>query len=192
MSFTEPTALGRSCHWWFVWCFFCCEYVLCGTVLTSPPSLCHCFCPLPTLTGYHVPSSVVEEGARWESRHLLQEVYDNESKFYSEPRKNCTDPGKTGREAWSAKCERKEERAGLQRAFWETYKFKQPCVCLCKKGGIMNLSISNANPSVGLNKITNWLSFQSPRGCILSSLRWARLCIYNVFFGYGYMFLMAV
>ncbi|XP_049927763.1 sodium/potassium/calcium exchanger 3 [Epinephelus moara] len=42
--------------------------------------------------GYHVSSSVVEEGARWESRHLLQEVYDNESKLYSEPEKNCTEP----------------------------------------------------------------------------------------------------
>ncbi|XP_031152756.1 sodium/potassium/calcium exchanger 3-like [Sander lucioperca] len=42
--------------------------------------------------GYHVSSSVVDEGARWESRHLLQEVYDNESKLYSEPAKNCTEP----------------------------------------------------------------------------------------------------
>ncbi|XP_032367713.1 sodium/potassium/calcium exchanger 3 [Etheostoma spectabile] len=42
--------------------------------------------------GYHVSSSVVDEGERWESRHLLQEVYDNESKLYSEPAKNCTEP----------------------------------------------------------------------------------------------------
>nr|XP_046256969.1 sodium/potassium/calcium exchanger 3 isoform X1 [Scatophagus argus] len=42
--------------------------------------------------GYHVSSSVVEEGARWESRHLLQEIYDNKSKLYSEPEKNCTEP----------------------------------------------------------------------------------------------------
>uniref|UniRef100_A0A4W6FA81 Solute carrier family 24 member 3 n=1 Tax=Lates calcarifer TaxID=8187 RepID=A0A4W6FA81_LATCA len=34
---------------------------------------------------------VVEE-ARWGSRHLLQDVYDNESKLYSEPEKNCTEP----------------------------------------------------------------------------------------------------
>ncbi|XP_070697006.1 sodium/potassium/calcium exchanger 3 [Pempheris klunzingeri] len=43
-------------------------------------------------TGYPVSSLVVEEGARWESRHLLQEVYDNESKLNSEPAKNCTEP----------------------------------------------------------------------------------------------------
>ncbi|XP_076600083.1 sodium/potassium/calcium exchanger 3-like isoform X1 [Chaetodon auriga] len=42
-------------------------------------------------TGYHVSSSMVEEGARWESRNLLQEVYD-ESMLYSEPEKNCTEP----------------------------------------------------------------------------------------------------
>lgn len=35
---------------------------------------------------------VVEE-ARWESRHLLQE--DNHSKLYSEPEKNCTEPGES-------------------------------------------------------------------------------------------------
>ena len=40
-------------------------------------------------------SSVVVEEARWESRHLLQEIYDNESKLYSESEKNCTEPGKT-------------------------------------------------------------------------------------------------
>ncbi|KAM7385041.1 hypothetical protein PAMP_001140 [Pampus punctatissimus] len=42
--------------------------------------------------GYHVSSSMVVEEARWESRHLLQEVYDNESKLYPEPEKNCTEP----------------------------------------------------------------------------------------------------
>ncbi|XP_074532218.1 sodium/potassium/calcium exchanger 3 [Halichoeres trimaculatus] len=42
--------------------------------------------------GYHVSSSLVEEEARWESRHLLQELYDNESKLYAEPEKNCTEP----------------------------------------------------------------------------------------------------
>ncbi|XP_044069428.1 sodium/potassium/calcium exchanger 3 isoform X2 [Siniperca chuatsi] len=42
--------------------------------------------------GYHVSSSMVEEGAKWESRHLLQEVYDNKSKLYSEREKNCTEP----------------------------------------------------------------------------------------------------
>lgn len=44
---------------------------------------------------------MVVEDARWGSRHLLQEFYDNESKLYSEPEKNCTEPGKT---AWEAKC----------------------------------------------------------------------------------------
>ncbi|XP_078144827.1 sodium/potassium/calcium exchanger 3 [Centroberyx gerrardi] len=44
--------------------------------------------------GYDVSSSmVVEEEARWESRHLLQEVYDNESNLFSDPEsKNCTEP----------------------------------------------------------------------------------------------------
>ncbi|XP_030298303.1 sodium/potassium/calcium exchanger 3 [Sparus aurata] len=42
--------------------------------------------------GYHVSSAIVEEGARWESRHLLQEVYENGSQLYSEPEKNCTEP----------------------------------------------------------------------------------------------------
>uniref|UniRef100_A0A0F8ARY2 Sodium/potassium/calcium exchanger 3 n=1 Tax=Larimichthys crocea TaxID=215358 RepID=A0A0F8ARY2_LARCR len=42
--------------------------------------------------GYHDSGPVVMEGARWESRHLLQEVYDNESNLYSEPEKNCTEP----------------------------------------------------------------------------------------------------
>ncbi|XP_056291170.1 sodium/potassium/calcium exchanger 3 [Pseudoliparis swirei] len=45
--------------------------------------------------GYHVSSSAGEEeegGERWESRHLLQEVYANESKLYPEPAKNCTEP----------------------------------------------------------------------------------------------------
>ncbi|XP_034465346.1 sodium/potassium/calcium exchanger 3 isoform X2 [Hippoglossus hippoglossus] len=43
--------------------------------------------------GYHVSRDVVLEEARWGSRHLLQEVFDNESKLYSEPEKNCTEPG---------------------------------------------------------------------------------------------------
>lgn len=43
--------------------------------------------------GYHVSSSMVVEEARWESRHLLQE--DNHSKLYSEPEKNCTEPGES-------------------------------------------------------------------------------------------------
>ncbi|XP_040905113.1 sodium/potassium/calcium exchanger 3-like [Toxotes jaculatrix] len=42
--------------------------------------------------GYHVSSSVVVERARSGGRHLLQEVFDNESKLYSEPEKNCTEP----------------------------------------------------------------------------------------------------
>ncbi|XP_059215757.1 sodium/potassium/calcium exchanger 3 [Centropristis striata] len=42
--------------------------------------------------GLHVSSSVGEEAGRWESRHLLQEVYENESKLYPEPAKNCTEP----------------------------------------------------------------------------------------------------
>ncbi|XP_071403269.1 sodium/potassium/calcium exchanger 3-like, partial [Centroberyx affinis] len=43
---------------------------------------------------YDVSSSmVVEEEARWESRHLLQEVYDNESNLFSDPGiQNCTEP----------------------------------------------------------------------------------------------------
>uniref|UniRef100_A0AAQ4PTU3 Solute carrier family 24 member 3 n=1 Tax=Gasterosteus aculeatus aculeatus TaxID=481459 RepID=A0AAQ4PTU3_GASAC len=42
--------------------------------------------------GYKMSSSSGEEGERWESRHLLQEVYVNESNPYSEPTKNCTEP----------------------------------------------------------------------------------------------------
>ncbi|KAM3605671.1 uncharacterized protein V6R79_002689 [Siganus canaliculatus] len=42
--------------------------------------------------GYHGSGSVVEEGARWESRHLLQDLYGNESKLFVEPEKNCTEP----------------------------------------------------------------------------------------------------
>lgn len=39
------------------------------------------------------------EGRSWESRHLLQEVvfYGNESRIYTEPEKNCTEPGRTDR-----------------------------------------------------------------------------------------------
>uniref|UniRef100_A0A1A7YG27 Solute carrier family 24 (Sodium/potassium/calcium exchanger), member 3 n=1 Tax=Iconisemion striatum TaxID=60296 RepID=A0A1A7YG27_9TELE len=40
-------------------------------------------------TGY-VSNSLVLEGARWESRHLLQE--ENQSKLYSDTEKNCTEP----------------------------------------------------------------------------------------------------
>ncbi|KAF3842446.1 hypothetical protein F7725_024397 [Dissostichus mawsoni] len=42
--------------------------------------------------GYYVSSSMVEEGLKWESRHLLQEVYENDSKLFPEQEKNCTDP----------------------------------------------------------------------------------------------------
>ncbi|XP_063731076.1 sodium/potassium/calcium exchanger 3 [Eleginops maclovinus] len=42
--------------------------------------------------GYYVSSSMVEEGLKWESRHLLQELYENDSKLFSEPEKNCTEP----------------------------------------------------------------------------------------------------
>ncbi|XP_060943411.1 sodium/potassium/calcium exchanger 3-like [Limanda limanda] len=42
--------------------------------------------------GYHASRDVDLEEARWDSRHLLQEVFDNESKLYSEPEKNCTEP----------------------------------------------------------------------------------------------------
>lgn len=55
-----------------------------------------------SLSGYHVSSSMVLEEARWESRHLLQEIYDNESKLLSEAVKNCTEPGKTGWDACTA------------------------------------------------------------------------------------------
>ncbi|KAF3708487.1 Sodium/potassium/calcium exchanger 3 [Channa argus] len=42
--------------------------------------------------GYYASSSMAVEESRWESRHLLQQLYDNESQFYSEPEKNCTEP----------------------------------------------------------------------------------------------------
>ncbi|XP_029030961.1 sodium/potassium/calcium exchanger 3-like isoform X2 [Betta splendens] len=41
--------------------------------------------------GSHVSSSVAME-ARWWHRHLLQDVYDNESKIYSDLETNCTKP----------------------------------------------------------------------------------------------------
>lgn len=46
---------------------------------------------------------MVEEGLKWESRHLLQEVYENDSKLFLEPEKNCTDPGKTETETHAKK-----------------------------------------------------------------------------------------
>ncbi|KAI9524983.1 hypothetical protein NQZ68_012493 [Dissostichus eleginoides] len=36
------------------------------------------------------------EGLKWESRHLLQEVYENDSKLFPEQEKNCTDPDTKG------------------------------------------------------------------------------------------------
>ncbi|XP_076020497.1 sodium/potassium/calcium exchanger 3 [Genypterus blacodes] len=51
------------------------------------------FQSLTRKAGYHVSSSVMEEHARWESRHLLQDNYDNNSTQFVEPEsKNCTDP----------------------------------------------------------------------------------------------------
>ncbi|KAM4614615.1 sodium/potassium/calcium exchanger 3 [Polymixia lowei] len=53
------------------------------------------FQSLAQKAGYDVSGSVVEEeeAARWESRHLLQEVYDNDSDLLAEPEsKNCTEP----------------------------------------------------------------------------------------------------
>ncbi|XP_077437436.1 sodium/potassium/calcium exchanger 3 [Vanacampus margaritifer] len=41
---------------------------------------------------YHVSTSTILEGPRWESRHLLQDFYDNQSKLFSELDKNCTEP----------------------------------------------------------------------------------------------------
>lgn len=61
-----------------------------------------CFCLL--LSGGHVArplaaAAVQEEGEgrSWESRHLLQEVvfYGNDSRIYTKPEKNCTEPGRT-------------------------------------------------------------------------------------------------
>lgn len=58
-------------------------------------------------SGYHVSSSVAVEESKWESRHLLQEIYDNESKLDSDLEKNCTEPGRTG---WEAKCDRRQKK----------------------------------------------------------------------------------
>ncbi|KAM9808810.1 sodium/potassium/calcium exchanger 3 isoform 1-T1 [Syngnathus typhle] len=41
---------------------------------------------------HHVSSSVIAEEPRWESRHLLQDFHDNQSKLFSELDKNCTEP----------------------------------------------------------------------------------------------------
>lgn len=35
------------------------------------------------------------DAARWDSRHLLQELFNTEIQMYIEPEKNCTDPGKS-------------------------------------------------------------------------------------------------
>lgn len=97
VSFTQPSTPGQSGRW-FVWWLVCTKKkpeVIFGT---NPSSLFSVFFLL-TLSGYHVSSAIVEEGARWESRHLLQEVYENGSQLYSEPEKNCTEPGKTGCDA---------------------------------------------------------------------------------------------
>lgn len=68
-------------------------------------------------SGYHVSSSLAIEDAKWESRHLLQEVYDNESKLYSDPEKNCTEPGKTGKElSWKNTRDRSRKRKGVWHA----------------------------------------------------------------------------
>lgn len=46
-------------------------------------------------SGYEMSGSGVGDAARWESRHLLQELYNTDIQVYIEPEKNCTDPGKT-------------------------------------------------------------------------------------------------
>lgn len=57
-------------------------------------ALSHIFLPF-SLSGYEMSGSGVGDAARWESRHLLQEVFNTEIQVYIEPEKNCTDPGKT-------------------------------------------------------------------------------------------------
>lgn len=76
-------------------CFFSFSFLSC----LHNHNILLCFC-LP-LSGGHVarPLAAVQvegEGHSWESRHLLQEVvfYGNESRIYTEPEKNCTEPGR--------------------------------------------------------------------------------------------------
>ena len=94
VSFAQASALGQTGRQ-FVWWLVCSKNFIHGP---NPSSLFSVFFLL-TLSGYHVSSTIVEEGARWESRHLLQEVFENGSQLYSEPEKNCTEPGKTGFDA---------------------------------------------------------------------------------------------
>ncbi|XP_077585663.1 sodium/potassium/calcium exchanger 3 [Stigmatopora nigra] len=42
--------------------------------------------------GNHAPVSTMLEDPRWESRHLLQEFNDNQTKLFTELDKNCTEP----------------------------------------------------------------------------------------------------
>lgn len=50
-----------------------------------------------SIPGYDISSLTTEEGARWESRRLLQETWDNETDLLLDPpSKNCTEPGRAG------------------------------------------------------------------------------------------------
>lgn len=63
-----------------------------GRTLKTPLSLFFLLC---LSSGYGMSGSVLEDAARWESRHLLQELFNTEIQAYNEPEKNCTDPGRT-------------------------------------------------------------------------------------------------
>lgn len=61
-----------------------------GSTLKTPLSLLFLL-----FSGYEMSSSGLGDAARWESRHLLQELFTTEIQVYIEPEKNCTDPGET-------------------------------------------------------------------------------------------------
>lgn len=63
-----------------------------GSTLKTPLSFL--FLPFSS-SGYEMSGSGVGDTARWESRHLLQELLNTEIQVYIEPEKNCTEPGKT-------------------------------------------------------------------------------------------------
>lgn len=63
-----------------------------GSTLKTPLSFL--FLPFSS-SGSEMSGSGVEDAARWESRHLLQELLNTEIQVYIEPEKNCTEPGKT-------------------------------------------------------------------------------------------------
>lgn len=173
-SFTKPTELPMVCLM-----DVSSEWILKANN-PQPHSLCSWLsASFLTLSGYHVSSSTVEEGARWESRNLLQEVYD-ESLIYSEPEKNCTEPGKASYDAWLENMWQEQAElvsAGkvLQKTKTRVSYFKRPSLLFvtCLLYLIVDLQIP-----------TMFYLGRISRGCILSLFLWTwgvvQLCFHIV------------